>query len=86
MRRREVVVHQPMGAMTGQVTTLPANVHTIIKRLESKSAACCRWRINSSMACKPLTPNIHQCLAPGWCLAAVELLVCPVLLNRDLNP
>ena len=31
MRRREVVVHQPMGAMTGQVSTMPANVHSLIK-------------------------------------------------------
>ena len=29
MRRREVVVHQPMGAMTGQVITLPANEHSL---------------------------------------------------------
>ena len=31
MRRREVVVHQPMGAMTGQVITLPASLHTLRK-------------------------------------------------------
>ena len=31
MRRREVVVHQPMGAMTGQVITLPANEHSLVK-------------------------------------------------------
>ena len=29
MRRREVVVHQPMGTMTGQVITLPAHAHSL---------------------------------------------------------